>query len=397
MFNYNDDIMGQYRRSRILNPTALRQSQSSFQRTPPFDDENDNSDDSDSSGEESTSANMTAAENEVNQRGGMFYNRENMQKYIDAMQRLDDSPRPRLEALSAHLDNQPTREKYEPTKGNRFGAALAGFGTGYVEGPSRGMAAARETLDRPYNSARQDWMDKTGPLEYGANLEEKDRASKMASLQRGATLGINYDKADLERQKFDQAKKEAGVRMDNIRSQIADRNSGIQGTKEGDNGNLLLVRKDGTIEDTGVKTLEYTRYLQTKKRNDEQTRIGEENATTGRRNATTAEGQLRVSWQNATTSAAAQKLREKQDEEGRPSQMATARQIATDELRTYPAFSTFVDVTDRGKSLIKPFDPNTMDWELYKGFMDEIDRRAQIYTTGKTNANPSRIPRDRNR
>lgn len=340
---------------------------------------------------EASSQSLTNAEQEADeQAGGIIHDRGRMQRFLDAMTANENAARPRMEAFTKHLENAPQREQYAPNKTDRFTAALTGFGTGYVEGPSRGIAAAQSQLQRPFMEARQDWQDRIVPMQHAAEIEERGFTNKNNQILRGMQVGISADRAATSAKNAASLQAAREKQMANIDSMMRDRKSGIQGMSEDAQGHVVLVKRDGSYETLPFTTMEWTKYK------EQQRQFGASNAVANR-NAATAEGQLDVALSNAATRKQELEVRRQRQIDSTPAKMMTARDLALQELAGYPAFRGMIQVDPNiNKTVVAPFDEATMDYNMYSGLLDEIDRRMQLYGSGKTSVTPSPIPRRRN-
>lgn len=368
MFNYED----MYRKSRILNPMAVRQRMNSSQ----IQDSSSYGDDYSKQFQDvykSSSETLTNAEKAADRRGGLFFSRDNAEKYMNAIDANENAPRPRMQALAGHLDKQPTREQYEPSRGGKLAAALTGFGVGYTEGPSKGIAAAKSQMDSPYEDARQSWQDRTGPLEYSANLEEKGINDRSAALTRHMTMGKQFsdsERAWSKEERDAEAQKKSMALMD---ARIADlaKNKFKTFVPDGKTGKMLGVYEDGTTQPTDITSMDYTAYMGRRQDAAAGRAISQQNANTASRQADTAQASLAERTAN--------------DAKLNPSEQLAASRLALKDLSQYAEYQDFIDANGDLNTLNKD-----MNVDSYADFIHEYRQRMQKYL------NQSRIPRERN-
>lgn len=404
----NDDPIQQYRTNRILNPLARQRNRDMIQNASSEQDPADQWQDM----FKPTSESMTGAERVADQSGGIFYDKENQRKWMEAIQANESAPRPRQAALTRHLDLQPKRDNYEPTKMGRFAAGLTGFGVGYTQGPAAGIQAGKAQLDEPYKDARQDWMDRTGPLEYGANLEEKNVKDRTSGYIRNASMGLKFDEESRKREKDIQDRKKTDIEIKNIESEIANRDNGYMDAPFPDakTGHMMILRKNKggnpTPIDLGISSLAWDEFQQRKKQEDKSNAFKEReigisgrNADANASRAKTAAGQLEVSQGNLEE-------RKSQDAKIIPAHELEADQMALHLLETeYPKFVT---TSPTGHSVVEPMnekdaakDPSLA--QAYQMFLERYNRYRALIAAGKApketgdiNLPKPRIPRDQN-
>jgi len=81
-----------------------------------------------------------------------------------------------IEAFKQIAADQPNRDDFQPSIWRKLLGATVGGTTGYLEGGTKGIAAARNITDEPFNTAVSDWSMKLKPAQQLADIEtEKNR------------------------------------------------------------------------------------------------------------------------------------------------------------------------------------------------------------------------------
>ena len=383
----------------VLNPRLrrLQQQQSMIQNSTAYDEDEEIDEDErinaqfEDSYSRSSSDSMTAAERAANRSGGVFFN---MQRYLKAMEDNDNAPRPQMDALTKHLSAQPQRESYRPTKLSRLGAMMTGAGVGLSEGPSRGIAAGQAQLHRPYMEARQDWMDKSGPLEHAAQLESQDFARKNTAAQRGLSSAISMTREQRMAQNAVHARQMASdknerekayneKRIEDMTSAIWQRRHGIQGTEVDANGYILFRTNGGGMEPTGIKSIDWTKFVQKKEDDAEKNRIASRNSQTS---ADTLEQRK-----------AEEKGRDERAAKVTPAEHAAASQQALAYM--YGRYSKFMTQSPTGEHVLNPAPTEDADMVEYQTFLERYKEYIDLILSGKNSPllQDKKIPRTRNR
>jgi len=422
------------RRNRAMNPMGsdprqggvLRQSQNpaQFYNPPPEEDphevEPDDDEDDDPLGgmtsayTGASTRDLDGLEQTVQKRGGLMYDAANMQKYIDAMAKLDAEPRQKMEAFSQHLENMPTREQYQPGKLGKFGAALTGFGTGYLEGPSRGIVAAQSQLERPYRQAQEEWGNKITPMQHAAELESQDLNRRSQALNRGMQAGIDFTRLGIASENARSLSNSRGAATELSRARLAElkKIKPVGAPFSDDKGNLVQKMSDGNVQQlkypngTPITSLEWARFSDARK---QQLITNAHNAAmldVAKRRAATGEANLDLRGQELDKDKGAVHLNS-------ANRISQGREVAAQELVSEEMFAKYFEMLPNNKwslqvdpGKIEGFDPN-----IYKYLGKEIERRAKIYSLGGTDPNDpgigdinlpgpngnTRVPRRRNR
>lgn len=166
---------------------------------------------------------------------------------------LYNQPSPALDMYKQQVASMPSREDYKSTKLNRLGAAFVGASEGLHHGGGAGAKAAQDFLDSNYNTAMEDYRNKTSNLGTLANIEGADTKRKIDFL------------SDYEKNKRESIATDANVR--NINSEIATREKltpaqvanltsqaatrGITYQHNKTTGELMQIKPDGTSVSMG--------------------------------------------------------------------------------------------------------------------------------------------------
>lgn len=114
--------------------------------------------------------------------------------------------------LSSTLQNPPLKSdpQYKPSVKRRVLASLVGLGAGASGGPAAGINSATGVLDDKYNSAYQDFLNRSGALEKGVGLEAQLRSASTRGIGGIAQLLNAQNRGDVDLQgKLDTAKENA--------------------------------------------------------------------------------------------------------------------------------------------------------------------------------------------
>lgn len=102
----------------------------------------------------------------------------------------ESNPPTTLDRIKEAFANAPKREDYQPSKLRRFAGAVTGGLVGAAHGPEAGYSTAQTIVNRPFDTAYQDFAQRAGLLEKQAALEAGERKlgqtdfSSMIQLQR---------------------------------------------------------------------------------------------------------------------------------------------------------------------------------------------------------------------
>lgn len=220
-------------------------------------------------------------------------------------------------AYQSHLQDLP--EQQNPSVWGRIVAGIVGAGTGYTEGPSKGIAAAQGIYRRPYERELEKWENKEATL--GRQVEFEDKASKrqldyLKEVGRVTENEAEYDKA--------MAEIERKSRMDEATIEHW-KDQGWQKSVDAQ-GNDILVHPSGGVKMIGPSLAgraqsEKERAAKVGEGYERQrvgqgwanVNIGQTNAATAQTNAATAQGGLAVSQRNAAVNEG--RLKVEQDAE----------------------------------------------------------------------------------
>jgi len=130
--------------------------------------------------------------------------------------------------IKSHLASMPHMADFQPSTGNKIGAAIAAIAQGALSGPDKGLATYNQVLQNPYTKAMNEWQQEgqgLGQLSdvYGKQLQGQERlAGTEAGLaENQANIGIRQQQQDFEKaqaavkntqfqQEFDQRTKQFG-------------------------------------------------------------------------------------------------------------------------------------------------------------------------------------------
>lgn len=136
-------------------------------------------------------------------------------RLYDAINRQQSGPA--QSAYKQYLESMPDREQFKPGKGRKIAALLGGLGEAFLShSPSRSIATARDIMDRPYNTAVENFRMKEGRYKTAAELEEKDNSNKIKTIR-----DIMEDEARTAREKREQ--EVATARIEDFKSRARQR------------------------------------------------------------------------------------------------------------------------------------------------------------------------------
>ena len=109
------------------------------------------------------------------------YPKRDWSQYLNEVRDIYSKTGPAQAAYESHLQDLP--EQQNPSVWGRIVAGIVGAGTGFAEGPSRGVAAGQGIIRRPYERALEEWQNKEAGLSRSAELEEKSLGRRLGYLK----------------------------------------------------------------------------------------------------------------------------------------------------------------------------------------------------------------------
>ena len=140
------------------------------------------------------------------------YPKRDWSAYLNEVKDIYSKTGPAQKAYESHLQDLP--EQQNPSVWGRIVAGIVGAGTGFAEGPSRGVAAGQGIIRRPYERALEEWQNKEAGLSRSAEIEEKALGRRLGYLKEVkdvAKTESEYNeqlrKDQIERDKLDETKR----------------------------------------------------------------------------------------------------------------------------------------------------------------------------------------------
>ena len=116
--------------------------------------------------------------------------------YLKDLRDVYSKTGPAQTAYESHLQNLPEQQK--PSVWGRIVAGIVGAGTGYTEGPSKGIAAGQSIVRRPYEQALDEWSNKEAALGRQVSFEDKASQRQLDYLKEVGRVTEN--EADYEKE-----------------------------------------------------------------------------------------------------------------------------------------------------------------------------------------------------
>lgn len=136
-------------------------------------------------------------------------------KFYGELQRIRNQATPGLTAYQGALQEMPTPDQYKPNWLTRIASGLSGLGAG-IRDPAAGVATALKLNRAPYEQAMETYTNRLGGLKEQAEMEQRDRSSRMKAIQDAQELGLKYKEYE-----YKKAESEGNVAARDITAQAA--------------------------------------------------------------------------------------------------------------------------------------------------------------------------------
>ena len=124
--------------------------------------------------------------------------RSEASRFYDEMQRIRNQATPGLSAYQGALKEMPTPEQYKPNWLTRIAAGLGGLSSG-MKDAGAGIQTAMSLNRAPYEMAMETYTNRLGGLKEQAEMEQRDRTSRLKAIQDANELGLKYKEYEMKR------------------------------------------------------------------------------------------------------------------------------------------------------------------------------------------------------
>jgi hypothetical protein len=288
--------------------------------------------------------------------------------------RSQSQPGPNQTAYSAALKEQPTWDKYKPSKSRSLIGALVAGATGFYKGPVAGSELGSNIVEAPYKHAINDYERKMKGLVPAAQMEQQDQKDQLQAIYQARSLGLNYDKFKEDQRQFqiEQAQKQADyvLRRDKNLAEIAHLNQ----------DEYSFTDVEGGIQATNKNNPRDTFVIPAKTVAAAKLATDKEVAATGAANAYTNRMNAGTNAKNAETNAAGQKdteryrtgLLSKPTPQGSADQK-TAMELSLKSMVSDPKFAGLIVTNSDGSLSLPPNDGSP----AYNRFVTELQKRVR--------------------
>jgi hypothetical protein len=293
--------------------------------------------------------------------------------YLDEVNRLSQ-PGPNQSAYTAALKDQPTWDKYQPSKTRRGIGALLGAAVGYSRGPVAGAQIGGSVVEAPYQHAVSDYERKMKGLGPAAQMEQQDQKDQLQAIYQARALGLNYDK-------FKQDKLEAEQKHQlDMADYVLKRNKNLAEIAHLNQDDYSFTDVEGGIQAVNKNNPRDTFVIPAKTVAAAKLATDKEVAATGAANAYTNRMNAGTNAKNAETNAAGQKdteryrtgLLSKPTPQGSADQK-TAMELSLKSMVSDPKFAGLIVTNSDGSLSLPPNDGSP----AYNRFVTELQKRVR--------------------
>ena len=324
--------------------------------------------------------------------------RRDWSQYLAEVKDIYSKTGPAQAAYESHLRDLPQQEN--PSVWGRIVAGIVGAGTGFAEGPSRGIAAGQGIIRRPYERQLEEWQNKEAGLSRSAEIEEKGLGRRLGYLKEERE--IEKEKAlEEDRLRDDQLKREAQEDLARYRdAQIEDMKGRGWVTLPTNAAGETIMANPRTGEEknfgkalAGVRFEEDVRHRGvTEQQGWDASKRGWANVSLGQSNLGMRGKEYQLSAEAGGRAQAADERAEEANERARatylqgphipvPEQTAATRLAAAQVVAEYPDAAKFIDekggIKPPGEELHKGYPTSAADLEHFKRFMQEVEKKKR--------------------